>query len=122
MAVVGPKKDEPPQPTHLGFRGDPALVQRIDEVAKKMSESLGGIEISRSQVLKLLIVNGLVELEMEHLGHVADKSAEESRDILADRAMKLVELAQKESDETRRRAILGELSKHPSTPTKPKRK
>jgi hypothetical protein len=61
------------KPTHLGFRADAALTERLDDLAKAMSERLRGVEISRSAVMKLAVETALPELELEYLGRIADK-------------------------------------------------
>jgi hypothetical protein len=48
--------------THLGFRGEPELVERIDKVAKSISHEMG-VTVSRSAVMRMLITRGLDEVE-----------------------------------------------------------
>jgi hypothetical protein len=48
--------------THLGLRGEPEFVARLDRVAETISQR-EGITASRSQVLRMLIDRGLEAFE-----------------------------------------------------------
>ena len=50
---------------HLGFRAEPELKHRVDEVAEKMGRH-SGIEASRSKVLKLCVMRHLRVLEEQY--------------------------------------------------------
>jgi hypothetical protein len=79
IRTVGrPKKEGAGKAVHLGFRGDAELTARIDRIAAAMTKHLGGVEVPRSQVLKILVTNGLAPLEMEYLGHVSETGPEDS--------------------------------------------
>jgi hypothetical protein len=55
IRTVGrPKKEGAGKAVHLGFRGDAELTARIDGIAAAMTKHLGGVEVPRSQVLKIL--------------------------------------------------------------------
>jgi hypothetical protein len=83
IRTVGrPKKEGAGKAVHLGFRGDAKLTARIDRVAAAMTEKLGGVEVPRSQVLKILVINGLAPLEMEYLGHVSEMGPEDSQVLM----------------------------------------
>jgi hypothetical protein len=55
-------EDKEPGTIHLGFRADPELRERVDEVAEKMGQH-SGIGASRSRVLKLCVMRHLTVLE-----------------------------------------------------------
>jgi hypothetical protein len=93
IRTVGrPKKEGAGKAVHLGFRGDAALTARIDGIAAAMTEKLGGVEVSRSQVLKLLVINGLAPLEMEYLKQVSGKTPEDSVAVMVNHITKLSRL------------------------------
>jgi hypothetical protein len=60
-------KKAPRALVHLGFRGTKALTARIDRLATLMGERLGGVNISRSQVLEVLVNQALPIVEVEYL-------------------------------------------------------
>ena len=93
IRTVGrPKKEGAGKAVHLGFRGDAELTARIDRIAAAMTEHLGGVEVPRSQVLKILVINGLAPLEMEYLKRVSGKTREESVAQMMDGIYKLSKL------------------------------
>jgi hypothetical protein len=63
----GKKKGSKPELVHLGFRGSEELTARIDKLAELMGERLGGVRISRSQVLEVLVHQALPLLEYEYM-------------------------------------------------------
>jgi len=50
------------RPIHIGFWGEPELVDRIQAVADRLSQEWG-VAVSRSAALRKLVVIGLEELE-----------------------------------------------------------
>jgi hypothetical protein len=50
--------------THLGFRGDEALVARVDKAAETISHQMG-VVVSRSAVMRMLLTRGLDAFEKE---------------------------------------------------------
>jgi hypothetical protein len=65
--VAKDKKRDPKALVHLGFRGSKALTARIDRLATFMGERLGGVNISRSQVLEVLVNQALPLVEAEYI-------------------------------------------------------
>ena len=61
------KKADSKALVHLGFRGSKALTGRIDRLATLMGDRLGGMKISRSQVLEVLVNQALPLVEVEYL-------------------------------------------------------
>jgi hypothetical protein len=61
------KKATKPGLVHLGFRGSQELTARIDRLATFMGERLGGVNISRSQVLEVLVNRALPLVEAEYI-------------------------------------------------------
>jgi hypothetical protein len=90
--VGRPKKEGAGKAVHLGFRGGAELTARIDGIAAAMTEHLGGVEVPRSQVLKILVTNGLAPLEMEYLKRVSGKTREQSVAQMMDGIYKLSKL------------------------------
>jgi hypothetical protein len=61
------KKDDPHALVHLGFRGNKVLTERIDKLRTHLSFRLGGMNISRSQVLEVLVRRALPLVEAEQV-------------------------------------------------------
>ena len=79
----------------LTFRVDARLAERVERVTKKMQELPGfaGLDINRTNVLKLLITRGLSVTEPEHFPTIGDMSREESRKFLVAESRRLAHLA-----------------------------
>lgn len=73
----------------MGFRGDPEILERLDRVASAMGEQLGGLDISRSAVLKLIVTTTLPLLELEHLREIPGVTQGEALNGLMDYIAKL---------------------------------
>jgi hypothetical protein len=79
---MGPKKDEG-APSHLAFRASPEMTARIERLAEAMSEKLGGVEISKTAVLKMLVEKSLPALELEYTPEVLNEyTPEETKGML----------------------------------------
>jgi hypothetical protein len=78
---MGPKKEEA-APSHLAFRASPELTARIERLAGDMSEKLGGVEISKTAVLKMLVEKALPAFEVEYTKAADDYSLEQTKDVL----------------------------------------
>jgi hypothetical protein len=78
---MGPKKEEG-SPSHLAFRASPKMTARIDRLAEDMSKKLGGVEISKTAVLKMLVEKALPAFEIEYTEAAADYSLEQTKDVL----------------------------------------
>jgi hypothetical protein len=61
------KTSDPGALVHLGFRGSKALTARIDRLATFMGDRLGGVNISRSQVLEVLVNRALPLVEVDYV-------------------------------------------------------
>ena len=81
----------------LTFRVDDELAERVERVTKEMQAhpSFAGLDITRTNVLKLLITRGLAITEPEHFGTIAGMTREESRKLLATEAHRLAKLAER---------------------------
>jgi len=53
---------------HLGFRASEALKRRVDVIAERMGQHLGGASISRSRVLQICVERHLESLEHMYRG------------------------------------------------------
>jgi hypothetical protein len=78
---MGPKKDEG-APSHLAFRASPKTTARIERLAKEMSKKLGGVEISKTAVLKMLVEKALPAFELEYTEALNEYTPEQLRDVL----------------------------------------
>jgi hypothetical protein len=93
---MGSKKDEG-APSHLAFRASPKTTARIERLAKEMSKKLGGVEISKTAVLKMLVEKALPAFELEYTEALNEYTPEETKSML-----RLV------ADETERQKFLAE--------------
>jgi hypothetical protein len=78
---MGPKKDEG-APSHLAFRASPKTTARIERLAKEMSKKLGGVEISKTAVLKMLVEKALPAFELEYTEALNEYTPEQTKDAL----------------------------------------
>lgn len=60
-----PKREGSDKPVHLGFRGEPELMQRIDAYAEHLSKRADGVAISRSGALRVMIEQSLERFEKD---------------------------------------------------------
>jgi hypothetical protein len=60
------KQEEDESTVHLGFRVDPELKERVDNMVIRMSAHLGGANISRSTVLTMCVTNYLNKMEEDY--------------------------------------------------------
>lgn len=93
---MGPKKEEG-APSHLAFRASPKMTARIERLAGDMSEKLGGVEISKTAVLKMMVEKALPAFELEYTEALSEYTPEETKSML-----KLI------TDETERQKFLAE--------------
>jgi len=79
----------------LTFRVDDELAERVERVTEKMQKhpSFAGLDITRTNVLKLLITRGLAITEPEYFNTITGMNREESRVLLRDEAARLDRLA-----------------------------
>jgi hypothetical protein len=68
----------------LTFRVDEALAERVDRVVEAMRRhpNYKGLDLSRTNVIKLMIDRALLTLEPEYLGKLGELTKTETRDIL----------------------------------------
>jgi len=78
---MGPKKDEG-APSHLAFRASPKTTARIERLAEEMSKKLGGVEISKTAVLKMLVEKALPAFELEYTEALNEYTPEETKGML----------------------------------------
>jgi len=93
----GKKKEEKPELVHLGFRGSQELTGRIDALRTFMGEHLGGMNISRSQVLEVLVHRALPLIEAEYIYQTSGGPNYSREEIV-----RLVRLVAKEEERVRK--------------------
>lgn len=79
----------------LTFRVDDELAERVERVTKEMQKhpSFAGLDITRTNVLKLLITRGLAITEPEYFAKITGLNREESRVLLKTESSRLARLA-----------------------------
>lgn len=81
----------------LTFRVDDELAERVEQVTKEMQKhpSFAGLDITRTNVLKLLITRGLAITEPEYFHTITGLTREESRGLLRTESARLERLAKR---------------------------
>jgi hypothetical protein len=81
---VGNQPEKRPKTERLGFRADPELAARVNDLIEAMQRSarMKGLDVNMTVALKMLVRRALPLAELEYMGKMAGMTKEQEKEFL----------------------------------------